>query len=348
MKKDLYKFPTTFRLESGKQIQGLELAYHTAGSLHKNSKVVWICHGLTANSNPEEWWTDLVGEGKLFNSQHYFLICVNIPGSCYGSTGPLSINPETGSPYYTSFPEFTITDIIRSFDHLRKHLGIEKIHTLVGASIGGCQVLEWAVQSPTLIEHAIAIACSAKTSPWAAAFNESQRMAIFSDSSYYENHPKGGLEGLKTARSIALLSYRNSTIYNKAQQSTGEHFLDQKVFSYQRYQGEKLSKRFNAYSYVALSRSLDSQDLGRTTHSITRSLSKIRAKTLIIAIKTDLLFTLEEHEYLHKHIPNSRLRVINSTYGHDGFLIESTRISQLIQEFYNRKSTFYPNLRKAI
>lgn len=348
MKKDTYKHPIPFQLESGELIKDLELCYHTSGKLTDQSKVVWICHGLTANSNPEEWWSGLVGDDKLYNSKDYFLVCVNIPGSCYGSTGPLSINPDTKEPYYTDFPTFTLRDIIKSFILVRKHLQIEKIHSLIGASIGGCQVMEWALQEPYVMKNVIALACSALISPWAAAFNESQRMAIFSDSTYHENRADGGLEGMKTARSIALLSYRNPTIYNQAQQSEGEHFLKQKVFSYQRYQGEKLSKRFNAYSYVALSRSLDSHDMARSRLSLQNSLSKIRAKTLIIAIKSDILFTVEDHEFMHQHIENSHLRIIDSMYGHDGFLIESTRISQLIREFYNRSSNYQSHLRRAI
>lgn len=339
MKANYFKYNLSFQLESGEQLKKLEICYHTSGTLSSTSKIVWICHGLTANSNPEQWWPGLVGKNTLYNSDEYFIICANIPGSCYGSTGPLSWNSAKNNFYYSDFPVISIRDIIKSFELLRTHLGIEKIHTLIGASIGGFQVLEWAVTNPVSIEHSIVIASSAKISPWADAFNESQRMAIFSDPSYKKHHPQGGNEGLKAARSIALLSYRNPYTYNHFQQmDEGVHYLNMKASSYQRYQGEKLSKRFNAYSYVSITHTLDSHDLGRDRPGLEFALQQIESKTLIIAIESDLLFNVGEHNFLNEHIKNSTLEMINSDYGHDGFLLEYKKIHHLIIKFYANHS----------
>lgn len=326
-----FSLNSLFGLESGSTLQGLEVAYHTIG--HPNSdcsNVIWICHALTANSNPEEWWDGLVGENKFFNPREHYIICANVIGSCYGSTGPTSIRPQTGQPYYQDFPLITIRDIVKSLDLLREHLGIEKIHTLIGGSMGGFQAMEWAIQSPDRFQNLILLATAARHSPWGIAFNESQRMAIATDASWGEKSLQAASKGLATARSIALLSYRNNQAYDNTQPRE-ENQIDQfNAASYQQYQGKKLTARFDAYTYFNLTKTMDSHDVSRGRISTERSLGLIKASTTIIGIKGDILFPTVYQKELWKYIKNAKLYLIDSPYGHDGFLIETKQIEQIL------------------
>jgi homoserine O-acetyltransferase/O-succinyltransferase len=332
---EIFKHDKPFTLESGITIPDYHLGYTTIGNLNETKdNVIWVFHALTANSNPAEWWDGLVGVGKLFDPKQYFIICVNMPGSCYGSIGPLSINPDTESTYYHDFPFFTTLDMIRSYQPLRKYLGIEKIHIGIGGSMGGQQLLQWAIEEPQLFEFIFPIATNAFHSPWGIAFNASQRMAIEADTTWIERGETAGLEGLKVARSIALLSYRHYDAYGISQLETATNKLEHyKSESYQRYQGEKLANRFNAFSYYFLSKAMDAHHVGRTHHSVEDALLQITAHTHIIGIKKDLLFPLEEQQFLAKHIPNASLTAIDSFYGHDGFLLEFEILTTIITNY---------------
>ncbi len=333
MKTLTYKYEKPFKLEKGGTLPELELAYTTLGNLNADkSNVVWITHALTANADASDWWSGLVGLGKLYNPQEHFIVCVNVPGSHYGSTGPLSKNPDTGSPYYRNFPELSIRDIVRGLDLLREKLGISKIQTLIGGSIGGQQAIEWAIQQPEVFDNLVLLATNAKHSPWGVAFNESQRLAIQADRTFYANDANGGLKGLKAARSIALLSYRSGEAYNSTQPSDN-NLDDQPASTYQRYQGDKLVNRFNAYSYWYLSKTMDSHDVGRDRGGIANALQQVVAKTLVIAITEDILFPPADSQELAKHIPNAQYAEISSKFGHDGFLIESKQIEEQIINF---------------
>ncbi len=339
MKKNIFLSDNIFELELGNSLPKIEIAYHTSGLLNKSkSNVVWICHALTANSDPEDWWSNLVGKGKLYDPDKYFIICANVIGSCYGSTGPASVNPETGVPYYRNFPLITVRDIIKAHNLLRNELKIDKIHTVIGGSLGGQQALEWSIENSDLFEHTILIATNAVQSPWAIALNESQRMAIEADYTYYYNTRDGGTLGLKAARSIALLSYRNYHTYNSTQGESDCNKTDNYAAStYQQYQGEKLVRRFNAYSYYALSKTVDTHNVGRNRGSIKEALGSISSKTLVISIDTDLLFPPNEQRFLAKYIKHSTYKKVRSRYGHDGFLIEGNKIKSIIDKFYNNK-----------
>ncbi len=327
-----------FELESGKIIPGFQLAYTAHGELNKaRDNVVWIFHALTANSDIVEWWPGLVGEGKVFDPNESFIICVNIPGSCYGSTGPLEINPQTGEPYYHNFPFFTTRDMIRSYQLLKEELGIIKINVGIGGSMGGQQLLEWAIEEPELFENIVPLATNAFHSPWAIAFNASQRLAIESDGTWKQNNPSAGLQGMKAARSIALISYRNYQTYLLSQsENTPDKITDFKSESYQQYQGEKLARRFNAFSYYFLSKSMDAHNVGRNRGGSIAALQKIKAKTLAISISNDILFPPAEQQFLAEHIPGAAYRVIESDYGHDGFLLEFEQISTAIRGFLTK------------
>jgi len=331
----LFEYQHKFCLESGACLPGFHLGYTTIGTLNADkSNVVWVFHALTANSNPAEWWDGLVGENKLFNPAEYFIICVNMPGSCYGSIHPLDINPATGEPYYHDFPFFTTRDMIRAYQHLKNHLGIEKVYVGLGGSMGGQQLLEWAIEEPSLFQHIIPIATNASLSPWAIAFNASQRFCIEADITWQNKHAKAGIEGMKVARSFALLSYRNYNTYLLHQaEDTLEKLSNFKSESYQRYQGQKLANRFNAFSYYIISKSMDAHNVGRARGSVEKALAAITAKTLVIAVESDLLFPVNEQKYLAEHIPGASLVTIVSTFGHDGFLLEYVQIQHAIEQF---------------
>jgi homoserine O-acetyltransferase/O-succinyltransferase len=337
MSKQIFKYDHPFQLECGAVLPSLEIAYNTYGKLNKaKDNVIWVCHALTANSDVFEWWPGLFGEKDFFNPAEHFIVCANNLGSCYGTTGPLSINPYTGQPWFSYFPAVTIRDMVKAHSLLREALGIDEIHTIIGGSQGAQQVLEWNVIDPGLFKNTIVVATNAKHSPWGIAFNESQRLAIKADRTYYANIPDGGQKGLAAARSIALLSYRNYHPYNETQKEKHDEKLqDFNSASYQRYQGSKLVKRFNAYSYVVLANAMDSHNLGRARVSIERALGAITARTLVAGISSDLLFPNNEQEFLARHIPGSELSIIDSFYGHDGFLVETEKLTQIIKQFYS-------------
>lgn len=330
-----YKYTKEFTLECGEVIPEVEIAYHTYGKLNEaGDNVIWVCHALTANSEVFDWWDGLFGEECRFNPNEHFIICANIIGSCYGTTGPLSVNPQTGKKYYHNFPKVTIRDVIKGHELLSEHLGIEKIKMLIGSSLGGHQAMEWAILNSERIENLVLIATNARHSAWGIAFNESQRLAIQADHTWKENSDDAGRSGLICARSIALLSYRNYNTYIKTQTETDINKTENyRASSYQQYQGEKLNKRFNAYSYYLLSEMMDSHNVGRNRGSVEKALNKIGCRTLVIGVTSDYLFPIEEQHLLNEYIPNSIYKEIDSFYGHDGFLIETDKLEKILDEF---------------
>jgi homoserine O-acetyltransferase len=331
----IFSSSKTLTLESGKVLPEYHLAYTTYGKINeKKDNVVWIFHALTANSVPSEWWPGLVGEGKLFDPQKYFIVCVNMPGSCYGSIGPFDTNPASGQTYFHDFPFFTPRDMIRSYQPLKEFLGIEKLKIGIGGSMGGQQLLEWAIEETELFEYIFPIGTNAQHSPWGIALNASQRMCIEADSSWKENNKYAGMEGMKAARSIALNSYRSYETYLATQsESSLEKIENFKSESYQKYQGEKLAKRFNAFSYYFLSKGMDSHNVGRGRVSIEKALQRIHSKALSIGITTDILFPVNEQKLIGKNIPQGEFIEIHSLYGHDGFLLEFESIQKIIEDF---------------
>ncbi len=325
-----------FTLEGGEKLDQLKITYNTFGTFNKEkNNVIWVCHALTANSNPVSWWQGLVGENFLYNLDEHFIVCANILGSCYGTSGPLEINPKTGKPYYLSFPQVTIRDMVKAHELLREHLGITKIHTCIGGSLGGQQVLEWSIMNPTLISYAILMATNAFHSPWGIAFNESQRMAIKADPTWKDNSAEAGKIGMAAARAMALLSYRTYETYKKTQSEDNcELVSDFKAISYQQYQGEKLVKRFHCHSYLYLTIAMDSHNVGRGRGGVEKALEKVQARTLLLGIGSDILFPPSEQKYIQQHVKGAVYKEIESLYGHDGFLIETEEIGGVIKAFY--------------
>jgi homoserine O-acetyltransferase/O-succinyltransferase len=315
----------TFTLESGKELENLTVAYHTYGEYKKGiTPVIWVCHALTANADVADWWANIFGENKIINPKKYFIVCANNLGSCYGTTSAISLQNGTNKKYGKLFPAITIRDIVAAHIELKSYLNIDEIYLLIGGSMGGQQAMEWAIQEPSIIKNLVLLATNAKHSPWGIAFNEAQRMAI-----------ECGKDGLEVARAIAMLSYRNYEMYERTAKPN-ETIGNYGASSYQRHQGEKLALRFDADCYHILSSAMDSHDVGRGRENISTALSKIAANTLIIGIATDILFPIKEQVLLHNNITNSSLEVIDSPYGHDGFLTEGEKINGIILDFLKK------------
>ncbi len=329
-------------LENGELIERLDITFHTFGKLNADrSNVVWVSHALTANSDVSEWWPQFVGPGKMLDTERDFIVCANALGSCYGTTGPLSAElPENQRGL--NFPQFTIRDMVMAHHRVAEFLEIDTIRLLVGASQGGQQALEWAIMEPKRFKNMLLLATNAVHSAYGKAFNESQRLALKSDRSFLENDPRGGRSGLIAARSIALLSYRSYDGYRRTQtDADAERTTGFAAASYQRYQGEKLAARFNAFSYYRLTQAMDSHHVGRNRKSAETALQLIRARTLVIGIDSDLLFPLNEQQFLARWIPESHFARIHSDFGHDGFLLECTQITDCVSDFlYNDFNAF--------
>ncbi|MEI7736358.1 MAG: homoserine O-acetyltransferase [Ferruginibacter sp.] len=332
----LFEYKSKFELESGAYLPDLAITYSTYGTLNANkSNVVWVCHALTANSDAADWWNGVVGAGHVIDPEKYFIVCANILGSCYGTTGPLSTNPETQQPYYNSFPLITVRDMVQAHILLRKHLGIEKIFLLMGGSMGGYQAMEWCVMEHDVIDNLLLLATSASESAWGIATHTAQRLSIEADATWNTASPSAGAKGLKAARAIGMLTYRNYGIMVQQQTDGDTEKTDNyKATSYINYQGDKLVQRFNAYSYWMLTKTMDSHHLGRGRGgNLEAVLKTITQRTLIIGISSDILCPLVEQQFLSQHLPHATLIAIDSSYGHDGFMVESEKISQHLAQW---------------
>ena len=338
MIKRKYTHKGEFKLESGHLFTDIEICYHISEyPIDRAKPVLWVCHALTANSDAEDWWSGLVGKGKILDPDTYTIICANILGSCYGSTGALSINTATGKQWLNDFPLVTVRDWANAHEVLRDHLAIERVYFLVGGSIGGFQCVEWAIMYPERIENMMLVATSYMQTPWSIAINETKRMAIETDSTFYNGNPEGGKLGLATARGVGLLSFRGYKPYNMTQwEDDDEQIEDFKASSYQRYQGKKLVDRFNAHCYYALTKSQDTHNVARGRDGLKGALAMVLANTLSVGISTDGLFPPKEQQLLAKYIPNSVYREIESDFGHDGFLIENEKLTIIISEFFKK------------
>lgn len=332
--KHTYHHHEPFELEPGGVLPELTIAYHTYGTVNeRRDNIVWVCHALTANSDVPDWWPHTVEEGKFLNPGKYFIICANILGSPYGTTSPLHVNPSTGEPYYGDFPAYTIRDMVNAHRVLADALGIDKIHTLVGCSVGGFQAVEWAVMEPERFERLSLMATDAVATPWTIAIDESQRMCIEADASWGERRADAAQSGLAAARAIGLLSYRGPSGYNLTQRDKEEYPAPRRAVSYQRYQGEKLVRRFDAYSYHSILDSFDTHDVGRGRGGMEKALSVIKARTLVIGLTTDIVFPPDDMKILASRIPGARYEEIHSPFGHDGFLVEHEQLNALMRPF---------------
>lgn len=332
-----FKHQEVFHLEQDGYLDGIEVAYHTFGTLNEaKDNVVWVFHALTANSDPTDWWKGIVGSDTLINPETHFIVCANVLGSFYGTTNPRSLNSKTNLSYGMDFPFFTIRDVVNVHHLLRQHLGIQKILLGLGGSFGGHQALEFALVAPNVVESLVLLATSARETAWSIAIHEAQRMALETDTTLQENTPKAGATGLKTARALGLISYRTINAYIQTQTDEQAKLEGHKAASYVRYQGNKLEQRFHAHCYWHLSKCLDSHHIGRDRGTIEEVLANLKIPVTLIGIKSDLLIPVQEQQFLAEHLPQGVYHEIDSTFGHDGFLIEVPQINAILALHFER------------
>ncbi|UWX57033.1 homoserine O-acetyltransferase [Chlorobaculum sp. MV4-Y] len=324
-------------LELGGELPGVKVAYRTWGKLNaEKSNVILVCHALTGNADADSWWCGMFGEGRAFDETKDFIICSNVIGSCYGSTGPLSRNPLTGKHYGPDFPRITIRDIVNVQRLLLRSLGIERIRLVVGASLGGMQVLEWGAMYPEMAGALMPMGISGRHSAWCIAQSEAQRQAIAADAEWQDGWYDPATQprkGLAAARMMAMCTYR---CFENYQQRFGRQQREDGLFeaeSYVRHQGDKLVERFDANTYVTLTRAMDMHDLGRGRESYEATLAALTMPVEILSIDSDVLYPKEEQEELARLIPGSRLLFLDEPYGHDAFLIDTDTVSRMVCEF---------------
>ena len=352
----------SLKLESGEKFGPVTLAYETYGTLNKEkTNAVLITHALSGDAHAAGihegqdnfgWWDEFIGPGKAFDTDRYFVICSNILGGCKGSTGPSTINPKTNKPYALEFPLITINDIVNAQKRLVDHLGIEKLLAVVGGSMGGQQALSWLVNYPNNLRSAIPIATTIKHSPQQIAFNEVGRQSIMADGywksgNYYES--VAPTKGLAVARMIGHITYMSDKSmaekFGRAKKETGEPFkftADFEVEGYLRYRGDNFVKRFDANSYLYITKAMDNFDAssGRPLQEV---LQGVTAKVLVISFKSDWLYPAYQSKEIVKACKLAGVETtyceIDSTYGHDAFLLEVAEESHLIKHFL--KKVFY-------
>ncbi|AFY61302.1 homoserine O-acetyltransferase [Synechococcus sp. PCC 6312] len=337
-----YQHPQPLTLELGGTLTGVQVAYRTWGQLNPSGdNGVLVCHAFTGSADVEQWWEPLLGPGRCLDPTQDFIICSNILGSCYGTTGPTSINPLTQTPYGPEFPAITIRDMVHLQAELLKALGVKQLRLAIGGSLGGMQVLEWAVLYPEMVRAIVPIAVSGQHSAWCIGLHEAQRQAIYADphwqNGYYTQTPA---RGLAVARMIAMNTYRS---WDSFQMRYGRTFQanDFRIANYLNYQGEKFVERFDANCYVTLTQAMDRHDLTRADKSYPQVLQSISQPTLVIGIDTDILYPPSEQEELAELIPNAQLTWLNSPHGHDAFLINMTELNQSVLEFRQRQSDLF-------
>jgi homoserine O-acetyltransferase/O-succinyltransferase len=347
-----------FPLECGKSLSKVHIAFEIFGEINSSkNNVILIAHAFTGDAhvgihpdepNLEGWWKDFVGPGKPFDTSKYAIICSNVLGGCMGSTGPNCINPETNKPYGLKFPLITIKDMVNAQKWLLDQLGISQLLAVAGGSMGGMQVLEWAISYPKMVKAAIPIATTSRLSPQGIAFNEVGRRAILNDPNWDNgnyNDDKPPINGLKLARMIGHITYlsdesmrdkfgrdlRNSDDYRYAFVSEFE------VESYLNYQGEKFTKRFDANSYLYLSKAQDYFDLKKAYGSLVKAFSDCEAKFLIMAFESDWLYPIYQSKEIMRSLQQAGKEVsyteIDTNYGHDAFLLEYGQMAPIIAGF---------------
>ncbi len=353
--------PDEMVLDSGARLGPITLAYETYGTLDRDkTNAVLVHHALTGDAHAAGyygdddekpgWWDNMIGPGKGIDTDKYFVICTNILGGCMGSTGPASINPKTGKPYGMDFPFITIADMVRAQKALIDHLGIEKLLSMIGGSMGGMQVLQWTVQYPDMVCSAIPLATTMRHSALAIAFNEVARQAIIADPNwnngdYYEGRNPD--LGLSVARMIGHITYLSDEAMRQKfgrrlqdKEDFSYHFdVDFQVESYLRYQGAKFVERFDANSFLYITKAADYFDLNKnhSSGSSVEVFSRANARFMVISFTSDWLYPTYQSREMVKAMKKSGLNVsfceIEAEWGHDAFLLPNQRLTNLVRGF---------------
>jgi homoserine O-acetyltransferase len=356
-----------FRLDAGGALQPVSIRYAVYGELNQQrDNAVLVCHALSGSARVADWWpemfsdssvTDASGDGNsrksgVFDLARDGVICTNILGSCYGSSGPTSINPATGKPFAPDFPLVTIRDMVRAQAHVLDELGVKRLRTVIGASIGGMQALQWAVDYPERVEHCIAIG-TAPLSAMGLALNHLQRQVIRLDPGFHNGFYAPGEQparGLGLARAIGMISYKSAELfderYARKPNRNGEDPLRSvegryDVAGYLDYQGEKFVARFDANSYIVITKAMDMFDLGRGYAAEAEALKRIRAHVSMVGISSDWLFPAKDVHELAERIEAAGVQCdyteFETSHGHDGFLAEMDAIATVVNGRFQAK-----------
>ena len=337
-----HTFDQTFVTEGGATIPEPTIAYQTWGKLNASrDNIILVCHALTGNTSADEWFEGIFGPNKALDPNKYFIICPNVLGSCYGSSGPTSINPKTEKPFRADFPKVTIRDIVRLQQQLLDELNINKIELVIGGSMGGMQALEWCIMDERP-QSAAFFGMGEKHRPWAIGISHTQRQAIYNDPNweggfYSKEHPPKN--GLALARMIAMNSYRHPSDFdNKFGRRLQDGQPRYEVESYLNYQGKKLVERFDAVSYVRLTQAMDSHDIRRSRPRFEELLTSLTIPIAVVGIDTDMLYPAEECRNLANQLPNGQYEEIISPHGHDAFLIEFDQLNSIVKSLQSERS----------
>jgi homoserine O-acetyltransferase len=363
-------FANALSLQSGASLRDYHLAYETYGTLNADkSNAVLICHALNASHHvagvyegqekSEGWWDNMIGPGKPVDTNHFFVIGVNNLGSCFGSTGPMHIHPDTGKVYGADFPVVTVEDWVNAQALLLDALGIDQLAAVMGGSLGGMQALSWTLQHPDRVRHAVVVASAPNLTAENIAFNEVARRAIVTDPDFHEGHfyahgviPK---RGLRIARMVGHITYLSDDVMNEkfgrqlrdavVGSATGYRYSTQdvefQIESYLRYQGDKFSEYFDANTYLLITRALDYFDPARRFDGdLSKAFADIRAKFLLVSFTTDWRFSpTRSREMVRALLDNQRdvsYAEIDAPHGHDAFLLDDLRYMQVVRSYFER------------
>lgn len=353
-----FHYDRPFQFASGQSLPGFTLRYETYGRLNASrTNAVLVCHALSGNHHcagihsmedrKPGWWNTMIGPGKPIDTNRFFVICSNTLGGCSGSTGPRSLNPQTGQPYNMSFPEVSVADMVESQAHLLDHLGVERLACVTGGSMGGMQVLQWAVAKPGRVGSFLPLATTARQNVQAIAFNAVGRAAIQQDPAWQGgNYAKGEgpRVGLAIARMMAHITYLSDLGLDQKfrQDATGHNGAEFEVESYLRYQGSSFVSRFDANSYLYLTRALDLFNLYGEANDLRAGLESVRARSLTVAFSSDWLFPPEQNRAIAETLlqlgqPASYVEV-EASFGHDSFLLKSEDLFRVVRGFMNSLS----------
>lgn len=336
-----------FELQCGQVLRKAECCYKTWGRLNEaGTNVLVICHAFTGNADVEAWWGQLLGPGKAFDTNKFFVFAANYLGSCYGTCGPCTVNPDTGKRYGGTFPRVTIRDIVKFQCDVLQTLGVKEIFSVIGGSMGGMVALEWVTETRTPPAKSLVSLCSSgRHTPWQIGISECQRQAIFADPNWqggqYDPDKAPPHNGLSVARMMAMVSYRTHpkymTRFGRERGKEKSYHENEALFQVEQYlqaQGKKFNERgFDAAAYVSLTYTMDTHDVTRPDQDYVSVLQNVTVPSLIASISSDVLYPPSEQLEMATHMPNAQHHMIESPEGHDGFLLEHTKMSVLIRGF---------------
>lgn len=337
---EFLRVPGRFELENGDVLHAPEIAYQTWGDpANAKDRTILVCHALTGSADVDAWWPGIIGPDSAFDPAFDFIVCANILGSCYGTTGPANRKPDASDRYRADFPQVSVRDMVNAERLLLDSLGIDRIALVTGPSLGGMQALEWALMYPDRVASVVPIGVGGQHSAWCIGISEAQRAAIAADPNwnggYYSDDARPE-QGLAAARMMAVCTYRSwdsfAERFGREERRAGEF----QAQSYLRHQGAKINARFDANCYVTLTHAMHTHDVARGRGDYPDVLTRISQPALVVSVSSDALYPPREQAYLAEHMPNAEYAILESAHGHDGFLIETSELAGMIRDFRDR------------